>query len=543
MRRLLDEISEAVVVVDRASEVVLYNRPFERLAGLELSGELPPPDLRRALAAVIGPVEAQILAAELLSEPGPSSTTIELPAGRAVAITTTPLELERPNDHLLVSLREVTHEHRQLRELEHRALHDRLTGLPNRELIVDRLQQALTRQAREGRAVGVIFVDLDGFKDVNDRYGHAAGDLVLIEVGNRLQRAARHADTVGRLGGDEYLVVCDGLGDSAVLDAICARMEHALDRPIELDKQAITPYASLGAAFVQNPAASANQVIERADALMYQAKRRGSNREARSEPRARGTAEADPGRWLRDAIETEQLWFAYLPVVALDSEQVIAVEALVRCRHPKLAHSSPQELLALAEQARLVSQFTAWCLNAAAAAIGALRQSTGRSVPVILNLSGAQLADESLPSDAAEVARRHGVPPSAFSFDIAERTIVAGQQQLERTLQPLRALECQLFADDVTGPVAAAELISELGFTGLKLDRKLVSAAVSDRQAANAAGALTARARDLGLDTLGEGVGDENRLRVVRELGCDAAQGFAFYGRPRPLSKLRALIN
>ena len=128
-------------------------------------------------ATVLGAVEAEMFA-ELLPQQGTSSATLELPAGRVVAISTTLLTLEQPHDHLLVALREVTHEQRELRELEHRALHDRLTGLPNRELVVDRLEQALTRQAREGRAVGVIFVDLDSFKEVNDRYGHAVGDQV-----------------------------------------------------------------------------------------------------------------------------------------------------------------------------------------------------------------------------------------------------------------------------------------------------------------------------------------------------------------------------
>jgi diguanylate cyclase (GGDEF)-like protein len=554
LRRLIDEISDALLVVDREGEVVLYNRPFERLAELDPVADPPPRDLRRALATVLGAVEAEMFA-ERLQQQGTSSTTLELPAGRVVAIDTTLLTLEQPDDHTLVRLREVTLEHHELRELQHRALHDRLTGLPNRELVVDRLELALSRQAREGRAVGVIFVDLDSFKEVNDRYGHAVGDRVLIEVGERLQRAMRRADTVGRLSGDEFLVVCDGIADAAVLDSICGRIERALGDPIAVEREAIMTTASLGAAFEQDSGASPDQVIGRADALMYEAKRRGSGGgapgagtagSAPAPPAAawsRPTATGDRGRSLREAIETDQLWFAYLPVVALDTEQVIAVEALLRCRHPALAHSTPQQLLAIAEQARLVTSFTKWCLEAAAKAVRALREATGRSVPVVLNLSSAQLADQSLPATVAEVAARNGVPPSAFSFDIAESTIVSGEERLQTTLGQLRALECELFADDVTGPVVAAELAQELGFTGVKMDRTTVVEATSSLEAADAARALASRARELGLAAVGEGVDDENRLRVVRELGCDSAQGFAFYGSPRPLSKLTPLID
>ena len=541
LRRLLDEISEALLVVDRSGEVVLYNGPFERLAQLAPGSDLAPRDLGGALHAVLGGVEAQILAEPLPSR-GASHTTFELPAGRAVDVATTPLTLEEPDDHLVVLLREVTEEQRRLSELEHRALHDQLTGLPNRDLILDRIQQALRRQVREARAVGVIFVDLDSFKAINDRYGHAVGDRVLVAVADRVRRAVRRADTVGRLGGDEFLIVCDGIADTTVLDAISARIEQVIAHPIELDDREITPRASVGAAFEQDPSADAERVVDRADELMYEAKRRGSADGSRRRVLPSTPARCDAGRWLQDAIETDQLWFAYLPVVALPSERVIAVEALVRSRHPRIADGSPQALLSLAEETGTTPRFTAWCLEAAAQAVHELRQASGHGVPIVLNLSKAQLEDESLASNTAEVAHRHGIPASVFSFDISESTIVAAERRLGDALQSLRSLECQLFADDVTGPVAA-ELAGELGFTGLKLDRRTIEEAAADSTAANAARALATRAHDLGLAALGEGVNDEHRLRAARALGCDGAQGYAFYGRPRPLSTLASLLG
>jgi diguanylate cyclase (GGDEF)-like protein len=242
MRQVLDSIEEAVVVLDREGEIVLFNLAFERLTGIR-RGE---PWRHRETAVVHRSVVA--------------------------------LQVEQPADHRLVILREDPEQHR-IHELERRAMQDSLTQLPNRDLLLDRLERALSRLARESGSVGVIFVDLDGFKAINDRHGHAGGDQLLAEVARRLQREMRQADTVGRLGGDEFLVICEMIETEQELAGVCERILGAFRAPLRVGDEPVVLGASLGAVLVLDHRSAPAEVISQADALMYTAKRRGSTYE------------------------------------------------------------------------------------------------------------------------------------------------------------------------------------------------------------------------------------------------------------------------
>jgi diguanylate cyclase (GGDEF)-like protein len=258
MRQVLDAIEEAVVVLDREGEIVLFNLAFERLTGIR-RGE---PWRHRETSTV----QRSIVA----------------------------LALEQPADHRLIVMREDP-EQQRLHELERRAMQDSLTQLPNRDLLLDRLERALSRLARESGAVGVIFVDLDGFKAINDRHGHAGGDQILIEVAQRLQREMRQSDTVGRLGGDEFLVICEMIDSEQELAVVCERILGAFRAPMRVANEPVVLGASLGAVLVLDHRAAPAEVIGQADALMYTAKRRGSSFELAS-------AGPNPRRQPRDPV-------------------------------------------------------------------------------------------------------------------------------------------------------------------------------------------------------------------------------------------------
>jgi Amt family ammonium transporter len=543
LRSALDSTGVATLLVDEQGQVLLANRSFANLAALGPKYRLELRDLQGALAA-LGASVSETAVGELL-KPSAEPAMLELPDDRTVQCTVTPVPMDGDGDFRLIELREITLDRRELRELERRALHDELSGLPKRELLMDRLERALSRQVREGGAVGVVFLDLDGFKAINDRLGHAAGDRILIEVATRLQRELRAVDTVGRLGGDEFVVICDRLESEHVLARICERMQQSIARPYLLDSEEVSLSASFGAVLEWDHRVPAAEVVERADALMYAAKRRSTRRELfvdgrppEAIRRAREFRRPHGARWLGEALEGGKLFLVYLPIVTVDDQRTIAVEGLLRCRHPELESLAPNQLLELVEEAGLVKPFDDWVMSEAAGAARALIDATGAPVRVVVNVSDNQLAHNAVPAAVAKAAAEHDVDAGLLSFDIGERVVAANPEWLEASLSALRALGCWLFVDDVRGPEFDVERLCELGFAGLKLDRPAIGRSADDAEFAVATKAVVTLARSLGLSVIGEGVDEEQRLHVLLELGCDHAQGFGFSGFPKTLPEL-----
>jgi diguanylate cyclase (GGDEF)-like protein len=482
---------------------------------------------------------------ELLSSQEIPRLTLGLQGGGMLECQVKLLTLEEPGDHRLVTFREGTSAQGfELRELRHRAFHDRLTGLPNRELLLDRLHQAIARSAREGAAVGVVFVDLDGFKEVNDELGHAAGDEVLVEVSARLASGMRQVDTVGRLGGDEFVIVCEALTDVHSIEVVCDRVQISLADPFVVEGRSFPVTASMGAVLEWDRAVSPSELIARADAQMYTAKRDGSHVSieagalARTDERAARLA-----RTLGIALETDQFELVYLPVMALGQDRVVAVEALLRCTHPDLGDLSPVELVELADEGGFLNQLSTWILREGAGVVASMRDEAGGDLSVLINLSARQLADPALGEVVSLAASAAGIERRLLGFDIAEPAIVANQPHMERKLRTLSDLGCQLFADDVTGGAVAVESLSRLGFSGIKLDRAVMEAATGVDGTLETGTALVDSAHEFDMSVVAEGVADEQTLLAARRLGCDGAQGYGLYGVPRRLPEIKRLID
>jgi diguanylate cyclase (GGDEF)-like protein len=542
LRLVVDETRDALLVFDSLGDVVLGNRALEELLGAPARLGYGPTNLRDVLEALGAHVDANTLDA-LLARHFMPRMRLQLEDGNALEFGLVPLSLETAGDHRLMIFGDAVVAGAELTDLRHRAFHDRLTGLPNRELLLDRLEQALGRLGRDGGAVAVIFVDLDGFKQINDEHGHAMGDRVLVEVAARLMREIRQVDTVGRLGGDEFVIVCDGVAETQSVGLICNRIQRSLRFPIEVEGRTLELGASIGAVVERTSGADAAEVLHRADKHMYRAKREGTQTEvavgASAEARQRGALT----RTLRTALEHGALDLVYLPLVAFGYEQVTAVEALLRCSDPGLDGIGPVELVELAEEAGVLHQLNRWILREAAAAAAALSASTQSELSVLVNLSGGQLADPALGSLIAAAAADAGIERRRVGLDIAERVIARGSAELERQLDVLVELGCQLFADEITGPTVDVELLSELGFSAIKLDRSVIATSIDTPSANAAAKVLVTRARELHLSVVGQGIADEKALQTAREIGCNSAQGYGFFGFPRPLDQLTQLIH
>jgi diguanylate cyclase (GGDEF)-like protein len=545
MRLVLDATSEALLVLDRDGGIVLWNRNLEEFVGLGRD-ELELGDVQ-AVVRALGDAAGRGLE-ELLADPR-ESRLVEMRGGRQAACHVVELLRPRHLGYRLVSFVDVTAEREHLRTLEHRALHDRLTGLPNRDLLLDRLLLGLARRARDGRPLAVLFVDLDGFKAVNDRYGHAVGDLVLIEVARRLRREVRGADTVSRFGGDEFVVLCEEVAGEGTVAAICSRVAHGLSQPFLLEGGTLRIGASIGAIIEWDRTADAEGVVKRADALMYRAKQYHAGPgettwQIASEGRQRDELETDEeARLVRRALELDELYLEYLPLVGLADGKISGVEALVRWRHPELGVRGPAEFLELAEETKLILPIGEWVIKEACHAARRLLLAVGQPVPMFVNVSAVELADSGLPNLVLQAASDQSIDTSTLGFDIPENALGVDPGALAERLDELRSLASMLVVDDFGSGRASIEELRYLGFGGVKIDRPLISRSAEDARALSLARAIVERAHEFRLKVTAEGVETPEQLATVRALGCDTAQGHALHGPPRELDELLSLLT
>ena len=426
---------------------------------------------------------------------------------------------------------DVTSAHEVTAELAHQALHDPLTGLPNRVLLREHLDHALRRLDRQGGELVVLFLDLDRFKDVNDTLGHAAGDRLLVALAERLRRALRPADTVARLAGDEFVVVCEDVDNGPAVAEIADRLLAAVERPFRLDGVDARVSASIGVSSVREAGADADQLLREADAAMYSVKER-RGRRRRPAPVA-GRAPRLTASELREAFQEGDLALGFQPQVALADGRLDAVEALVRWRHPRLGPLPPATVLASAEaggRALDLGQAVLGSALAQAAAWEEVARAAGRRPPpVAVNLSLAEVADRDLLPTVTAALKAAGVEAGALRVEVPEAALVAEPAPVLRALRALRDLGVGTALDDVGRGLAALEAMGELPVADLKVDRPWVWAASRPWAPGHSVlRSVTRLARRLGVRVVAEGVEAEDELAAAVEAGCDAATGHWF---------------
>jgi diguanylate cyclase (GGDEF)-like protein len=414
------------------------------------------------------------------------------------------------------------------------ALHDSLTGLPNRMLVLDRLATALERAERSAGSVALFFVDLDRFKLINDSLGHDAGDRLLAEVARRLLSAIRTTDTVGRFGGDEFVVLCESVdGREAALE-IAERMAEAISPPIELAGTELRVRASIGIALSMH-GSTAEGLIRDCDAAMYHAKDNGRGRceffeeSVRMQDRNRLQVESD----LREAVESGAFQVDYQPIVDLESMRVVGTEALVRWQHPVRGLLAPAEFIPLAEESDLIGEIDRWVLRRACRQAVAWRKRYGAHAldRLSVNLSARQLANPAVEELVSSILAETGFPAEALVLEITESVLVAESAVANENLGSLSRRGIRIAIDDFGTGYCSLAYLRQFSVDTLKIHQSFVAGLDRGEGEEAILSAIVAMGRALGLRIVAEGIEVASQLARVCELGCHEAQGFLI-GQP-----------
>jgi diguanylate cyclase len=424
------------------------------------------------------------------------------------------------------------------------ALHDPLTALPNRALFLDRLRGALDRSRRTGGPVVVLFLDVDGFKEINDTLGHCAGDRLLNVLAERFRAMLRPMDTVARFGGDEFTFLFEGLESEEEAALVAQRINQSASVPLSLGGRQRTVSISIGVYIVNDPEEDIDDVIRQADTAMYRAKESGGARfEVFEDVMARL-----PGprthleRELREAVERAQLRVHYQPRVSFSDETGLeGFEALVRWEHPELGMIEPVEFMSIAEETGLIVPIGEWVIGEALDQVERWRESRP-GVTISVNLSARQLSDSHLVEYLAAAMRDGGHDPGVLCLEVAEGALEAAPELAMRQLAALNELGITLAIDDFGTGTSSSIMLSELPVHILKIDTTLVSRLSLDDGDVDSVSDAVELGHALGLKVVAEGVETDRQLAQLRRLGCDGAQGFLF-SQPMPEEGVLSLLG
>jgi diguanylate cyclase (GGDEF)-like protein len=413
--------------------------------------------------------------------------------------------------------------------LRQRSLHDSLTGLPNRTLLKERLEQAVVRSRRSHQVVAVLFVDIDRFKAVNDTFGHHIGDRLLTAVSERLARVVRAGDTLARLSGDEFVIMCEGLGEVAVAEHVAKRVVAVLAPPFELEGHDVQISASVGLAFCGPGEELPETLLRDADFAMYEAKRAGGaqhhmvDRQARPRIEDRGQLSQE----LNGALDRNEFTVVYQPMVAVSDGRLAAVEALLRWRHPRRGLVLPGEILPIAEPTGLILRLGEWVLTQACLDLARWQERFGAAIPqVTVNVSPYQVMAAGFDATVRRVLETTGTDPSLVCLEVTESAFLEDGPRALGVLERTRELGVGLILDDFGSGYSSLNYLRRFPFDMLKIDQEFVSSLATEPNARVIVAAIVDLAHGLDLTVVTEGIETEEQLDAVIDLGTDLAQGY-----------------
>jgi diguanylate cyclase (GGDEF)-like protein/PAS domain S-box-containing protein len=537
-------------IADNADEGLWVSAPdgrgvYVNTRMLEILGLSEERVLGRSLLDVLGTGQRRVTRARLVDAGTRASeryeVTYEHPDGRERTLSVSEAALDDADgalDGSLAMVADITDARRLEGELRRSALHDTLTGLPNRALLLDRLQHAL---ALPSRGTAVLFVDLDRFKVINDARGHAAGDALLRGVAERLRSRARPADTVARFGGDEFLVVCEDV-DEDDARAVASDLMKALDQPFQLAGGEVVLSASIGVAL--SSSGSADTLLSHADSAMYAAKVAGRSRVRVFDAALAAQVEErfELGSDLRRALSGDELELHYQPVIDLASGRVLGAEALARWTHRTHGPVPPHRFVTVAEDVGLVSRLDRWALGRATRDATDLRRSAAlpHDAYIAVNVSARTLSDPGLEDWITRNVESAGLTPADVLIEVTESAIMADATYAVALLARLRHRGFGVAVDDFGTGHSSLAYLRDLPLTVLKIDRSFVAELTDDSSARAIAGSIIDLARAVNVTVVAEGVEKASDAELLRGLGCDAAQGWLWSAAVHPREALRS---
>jgi diguanylate cyclase len=428
-------------------------------------------------------------------------------------------------------------------ELIELALHDNLTKLPNRALLEDRVAQAIQKTTRYGNRFALMFVDLDGFKAVNDAFGHHVGDQMLAQVAQRIKTGVRGEDTIARVGGDEFVIVTE-VGEPADAANIAASLIALVDRPYDLSGHELRVSASVGIAIHPDDGGDLHQLLKNADAAMYHAKDLGRNRYCYFESSMNANAQEQLQllQDLRAALDRQELTLHYQPKFGAPKGELIGAEALLRWRHPVRGLVAPDDFIYLAERSGLIVPIGEWVLDEACRQMKQWRDMGHRDWTIAVNLSSLQFGHAGLVQAVDETLKRHGLPPACLTLEVTETTAMHDVEQSMIILQLLRNIGVHISIDDFGTGYSSLLYLKRLPASELKIDRGFVRELAQDTDDAAIVSAIVALGQKLNLKIVAEGVETQAQQEFLTRLGCDSLQGFLL-GSPMPADQFLAAVD
>jgi diguanylate cyclase (GGDEF)-like protein/PAS domain S-box-containing protein len=434
--------------------------------------------------------------------------------------------------YLVTQIEDIAERRASGEALAHQAIHDPLTGLPNRLHFVERLERELRRADQRRERIAVLFLDLDRFKVVNDSLGHSAGDRLLVAVADRLSATMGPTDVVARFGGDEFTILCHNVTSEETAELVAERLAQAVNRPVALMEGEVFVTASVGIALSGGAADTPETLLRNADAAMYRAKDNGRDRAELFDAKTHHRVVDDlrTGNELHRAIERGEMRVYYQPMIALEGGALLGFEALIRWEHPERGLVSPMEFVPLAEETGMIVPLGAWALEEACRQAVRWHEASpdAPKLSMSVNLSPRQLNEPALPNEVARVLHDTRIQPSALWLEITESTLMRDAESAVSALGALRALGLHLAVDDFGSGYSSLAYLERLPIEALKIDRSFIAGVGTRKDSTAIVDAIVSLARALHLSTVAEGIERADQLRLLRGMGCEVGQGFLF---------------
>jgi diguanylate cyclase (GGDEF)-like protein len=539
----LNNMAQGLAMFDAELRLVVANNRYLELYGLDPGLIVPGVHLREIVEHRVAKGDYgtktvdEVLVPLLARATGQHAShhVAELADGRFIAVSVQPMV----NGGRVTTHHDITEQRRSEAKIAHMALHDSLTGMPNRALLNERLEQALVRTGR-GEIVAVHILDLDHFKHVNDTLGHPVGDQLLQMAGERLRALVRDVDTIARMGGDEFAIVQVALSQAPEATALAERVIAALCEPYQVDGHQMVIGTSVGIAVAPTDGTNANQLIKSADLALYRAKADGRGTFRFFEPgmdakmQARRCLEHD----LRSALANRQFELHYQPIVDLASDTISGAEALIRWRHPEKGMVSPASFIPLAEETGLIVPIGEWAIRQACRAAA----QWSSELRIAVNLSPAQFRSPGLPTVVMSALATSGLAPHRLELEITETVLLQDSETTLAILHQLRDFGVRIAMDDFGTGYSSLSYLQRFPFDKIKIDRAFIKDITDSASSLNIVRAVAALANGLGVDATAEGVETQQQLEAIRSEGCTEMQGFLF-SKPLPAHEADRLFR